>query len=103
MSNDIIIYKNEPHESILIVLDSLNAVYNLTGYSISAQIRRNATSTEYIAFTGSILDSSLGKISLTLTNNQTTLMSGKYSYDVFIISATYKYKVTDGFITIITR
>jgi predicted Zn-dependent protease len=66
--------------------DDVNgASYNLTGYSVRAQARRNYASTAYWSFTGNVTDALKGAIAISMTAAQTAaLKSGRYVYDVEI-------------------
>jgi hypothetical protein len=79
-----------------------NGPLNLVGYGVTAQIRKNYTSSTAVSFAASITDAANGKISINLTDNQTTsLKSGRHVYDVAIqygefSSAEPKLKVVEG-------
>lgn len=83
------------------VMDVHNTVMNLTSCTLSAQIKRNNTSTEYISFTVAITDALHGKVSMSLPHSITSTMEGKYMYDIFLTDpATKRFKIVDGLITI---
>ena len=59
--------------------------FNLTGYSARGQIRKNYTTTNFVAFTCTVQGSS---VVISLTANQTRAMKpGRYLYDVEIYNA----------------
>jgi len=104
MSNNLEINQGADYTRTATVLNAANVPINLTGYSVSAQIRKNSTSSTYVAFSTAVTDVVNGKISISLTHTQTAAMAaGKYEYDIFIIGTTAQYKVTDGIITLIPR
>jgi hypothetical protein len=74
---------------------------SLVGYTAAAQIRKHYTSTNAISFSTSILESN-GQITISLTTTQTNSMtSGKYVYDIEIISsANVVSRVLEGILTI---
>lgn len=80
-----------------------NTSYDLTGYTVAAQMRKWAGSSTAIAFTATIESpSNLGKIELSLTAAQTTnLKPGRYVYDV-VITDQYgiKYRVIEGMVLV---
>ena len=60
---------------------------NLTGYGVTAQIRKTYTSSSSVSFASSITTPSNGVISISLTAAQTAaLKPGRYVYDVLIQS-----------------
>lgn len=104
MSNNLEINQGADYLRTGTVLNAANVPIDLTGYSVSAQIRKNSTSATYVSFTCAVTDAVNGKISISLTHTQTALIvPGKYEYDIFIISTIKQYKVTDGIITITPR
>ena len=63
------------------------SVMNLTGYTVSAQIRKHASSSSKTDFTATIADPA-GIIKLDLTDTETASLSpGRHVYDVVITSA----------------
>ena len=68
------------------VTDTANAVYNLTGHTVAAQMRKNYSSSTAVTFSTSH-NGSGGKITLLLTAaNTVSLEPGRYLYDVEITS-----------------
>lgn len=63
-----------------------NSIYDLTGYTVSAQMRKYSGSSNAINFTSSITyPATLGKILITLSSAQTTdIKPGRYVYDVVV-------------------
>ena len=68
------------------VTDALGEVLNLTGYSTAAQIRKTYSSSSAAAtFTTSTGTPSEGKVTMSLTDTQTSaLEAGRYVYDLLI-------------------
>jgi len=75
-----------------------NTTLNLSGFSISAYLRKWSGSTTHTAFTASIPAPVDGEIKLEMTDTTTnTLSPGRYVYDVVITdSSSKKYKVVEG-------
>jgi len=75
-----------------------SAPLNLTGYSLAAQIRKHAGSSNPTGFTANIMDVSGGTILLSLTPEQTTaLKTGRHVYDIVITDAAGdKTRVVEG-------
>jgi hypothetical protein len=58
---------------------------NIAGYGITAQLRKNYSSSSAVSFTPSIVDSVNGIIKIELSKEQTTLLRpGRYVYDIAI-------------------
>lgn len=81
--------------------DASNNVFNLTGYTVAAQMRKNYASSTAVNFVGS--HSSVGgEIFLSLTANTTsTIEPGRYLYDVEITSSGGNItRVVEGIVTV---
>ena len=64
---------------------STNSATDLTGFSVSAQMRKPPGSTPATDFTTQIINASGGKIRVGLSTSQTTaLKAGRFMYDVLI-------------------
>lgn len=101
MSTNLDINKNADYTRTFTVLDTNNVVINLSGFSVSAQLRRNPLSTEYVSFTMTIIDADAGKIRMFLPHSITNTLDGKYFYDIFLTDPiNLKYKIEDGLILI---
>lgn len=62
-----------------------NSTLNLSGYSVSAQMRKHAGSSSYTTFDSSILNPTAGTIKVGLGTTATaSLKPGRYVYDVII-------------------
>lgn len=67
--------------------DASGDVFDLTGFTVSAQIRKTYSSLTAINFSASIFNATDGVISLSLTDEQTSNMKpGRYVYDVEVVS-----------------
>jgi len=79
-----------------------NSQLNLTGYTASAQMRKYAGSPTAINFTVLINNPpTLGKITISLTSNQTVnLKPGRYVYDVIIDYQGVKTRVIEGMVIV---
>jgi len=71
---------------------------NLTGYTISAQIRKHAGSSNPTTFTATAMDAANGLLLISLTPVQTTsLKTGRHVYDIVITDAAGdKTRVVEG-------
>ena len=81
--------------------DSSSAL-NLTGYSVSSQMRKHAGSSTKTDFTAEALTPLTdGKIKISLTNTQTSaLKAGRYVYDVVIEIEGIKTRVLEGMVLV---
>jgi hypothetical protein len=60
-----------------------NALLNLTGYTMDAQLRKTYSSSSSVSFGSTITSATGGTIQITLTSSQTSdLKPGRYVYDV---------------------
>jgi hypothetical protein len=81
--------------------DANDAIFNLTGYTVAAQMRKNYTSSVATTFTSSHTGV-LGKINLVLNATTTAAIEpGRYLYDVEITSAGGVItRVVEGIVTV---
>jgi hypothetical protein len=80
-----------------------NSAFDLTGYTVAAQMRKWAGSSSATTFTSSIeIPSTSGKILIKLTAAQTTdLKPGRYVYDVVITDEfDVKNRVIEGMVLV---
>lgn len=80
-----------------------NSAFNLTGYTVEAQMRKWAGSSTATTFTTSIqIPSTSGRILISLTSAQTTnLKPGRYVYDVVIIDRfNVRNRVIEGMVLV---
>jgi len=78
-----------------------NSTFNLTGYTVSAQMRKWSGSSSAINFTANVAEpASSGVILLTLTDDQTkNIRPGRYVYDVIITDPyAIKNRVIEGMV-----
>jgi len=89
-------------QSFTLESSDTNSALDLTGYTVSAQMRKYAGSSTAITFTTSI-DSpeTLGKILISLDSSQTTnLKPGRYVYDIVITQSNLKTRVIEGMVLV---
>lgn len=79
-----------------------NSALDLTGYTVSAQMRKYAGSSTAITFSTSVTSpASLGKIIISLTSAQTVdLKPGRYVYDIVITRNSIKTRVIEGMVLV---
>jgi len=79
-----------------------NSALNLTGYSVSAQMRKHAGSTTATDFTTSVeIPETDGKVTISLTSTQTSnLKSGRYVYDILIEKDSVKTRIIEGMVLV---
>ena len=90
-------------KSITVYETDGTTIQNLTGYTVSSQLRKNYTSTAYTTILATIqTPATNGIIVMSLTAAQTAaLKSGRYVYDLQITAAdTTVIRVIEGIITI---
>ena len=72
--------------STITVEGSDGLIFNLSGYTVRGQIRKNYSSTSFTAFTATVLSAVNGTITVSLTAQQTlALAAGRYRYDVEVV------------------
>lgn len=80
-----------------------NSAFNLSGYTVNAQMRKWAGSSTAVTFTASIVEpSTSGQILIRLSATQTTnIKSGRYVYDI-VITDSYgiKNRVIEGMVLV---
>jgi len=83
------------------VADVDGGVFDLTGYLVAAQMRKNYASTNAITF-GATQNGAGGKITLTLDSTQTVdVEPGRYLYDVEMTSTGSEVtRVVEGVVTV---
>lgn len=79
-----------------------NSVYNLTGYTVTAQMRKHAGSSTAIDFaTVVVLPETNGEIILSLSAETTaSIKPGRYVYDVVIGRNSAKTRVVEGMVLV---
>lgn len=83
------------------LVDTNDQIYDLTGYTVASQMRKNYTSSAAVTFTCSTF-AATGKIFLSLTPEATAAIEpGRYLYDVEITSpGGVKTRVVEGIVTV---
>ena len=87
--------------SVINVSNDDGSVYDLTGYTIKAQIRKTYTSSTAINFTTS--SPNAGEIQISLDDSVTSgIKAGRYVYDVVISNTTLSntLRVAEGILTV---
>lgn len=95
--------KNSTFAVEVILYTRQKLFFNLTGYTVHAQIRKAPTSINAAAIFGvTISDAVNGKIILMLTDEQTDLIKpGRYVYDVVVENSQgQKYRALEGQVTV---
>ena len=85
------------------VNDSAGSALDLTNYTALAMVRKTYDSSTATSFTSTFnADRTTGKITISLTDTQTTaLESGRYVYDLVITDASsIKTRVVEGIVTV---
>lgn len=95
---NIFIDQGTDYEVTIDVTDTSDNIIDLTGYSASAQIRKTYGSTTIAETFGTSITASTGKVTLSLTDTQTTgLKAGRYVYDLVITDGSgAKTRVIEG-------
>ena len=98
---NLVIDQGTDFQAAIDVVDSSGGVYDLTGHTVSAQMRKNYASSSATTFTATHSDSG-GQITLILSNETTgSLEPGRYLYDVEIkSSANTISRVVEGIVTV---
>jgi hypothetical protein len=83
------------------VTDTAGNAFNLTGYTVAAQMRKNYASSTATTF-GTSHNAQYGQITLSLTSTTTSALEpGRYLYDVEISSSTNVItRVVEGIVTV---
>ena len=82
------------------VSDATGSVLDLTGYSTAAQIRKTyGSSSASATFTTSTGTPSQGKVTMSLTDTQTTILPDLSYYDIRVTNGTTSYYIMSGTIT----
>ena len=100
---NIVIDQGTDFSSVIDLVDTSGDVFDLTGYTAAAQMRKNYTSTAATTFTCVIGTPVEGVINISLPNSITAdLEPGRYLYDVEITltSSGTKNRVVEGVATV---
>jgi len=83
------------------IVDTDKVPLNLTSYTLTGQLRKNYSSTDFVAFTIIVLNAATGKITINLDSEITsTLLFPKYVYDVEVSGNGNVYRILEGVIAI---
>ena len=96
---NIFIDQGTDYEVTIDVTDTSDNVIDLNGYSAGAQIRKTYGSTTIAETFGTSITASTGKVTLSLTDTQTTGLKdfGRYVYDLVITDGSgTKTRVIEG-------
>jgi hypothetical protein len=95
---NLVIHRGTYFEEEFNLTEDNGAPLNLVGYVASAKIRKHPTAKKYLPFVITFIDRSLGRIKLSLTNDQTLyLKSGRNQYDLILIDGAHRRKkVVEG-------
>lgn len=76
--------------------------YDLSSYTIQAQIRRSYNSSSGLVFTTNVVGAATnGVLSISLVATETlTLKYGRYVYDIYLINGLEKIRAVEGIITV---
>jgi len=98
---NIIIDQGTDFSALIDVETASNTVYDLTGFTVQAQMRKNYSSTSATTFSCSH-NSAYGQISMSLDKTITaTLEPGRYLYDIEITSSVGAVaRVVEGTVTV---
>lgn len=102
-ASNIVINSNEDFtQTFNLESSSNNSALNLTGYSVSSQMRKYAGSSTATDFTATIVSpATSGKISISLASGATSnLKEGRYVYDILIEKDSIKTKVVEGMVIV---
>ena len=97
---NIVIDQGTDFSSVIDLVDTSGDVFDLTGYTAAAQMRKNYTSSAATTFVGSH-NAAGGAITLSLSNTVTAALEpGRYLYDVEITSGGVVTRVVEGIATV---
>ena len=98
---NLVIDQGTDFAAVIDVTDTSDNMFDLTGYTISAQMRKNYASSSAVTFSTEH-SGSTGQISLSLPSSETVdLEPGRYLYDVEMTSvANTVTRVVEGIVTV---
>lgn len=96
---NLVIDQGSTYSVSISIFDAEGDPLNVTGYTSRSQLRKHYTSSNAVTFQTSL---SNGEISLALTANQTTsLIPGRYVYDVELIDQSNNVtRIVEGIVTV---
>ena len=84
---NITLQRRADYSVLLQFKDSSNAVIDLSGYTVYAQVWDAARGTKYADFAVSYTNRTNGQVTISLTDTQTTTFSDEVQYDVLLENA----------------
>ena len=98
---NLVIDQGATYSTSITITDDNDNIYNLTGYTGAAQMRKHYTSSNTTSFSVS-LEAQTGVVTLSLTAGQTAnLVAGRYVYDVEITSSSNVVsRILEGIVTV---
>ena len=98
---NLIIDQGSTYSTLINITDENDVAIDLTGYTGAAQIRKHYSSTANTPF-AVVISASDGAVALSLSANQTSsLLAGRYVYDVELTSAGgVVSRVVEGIVTV---
>jgi len=98
---DILIEKRAGFSLPLILTDASGSPFNLSGTTLTGQVRRSFDNALQAVFNYSVLNSGEATVNLTLSSNQTSAIDLSPSvYDVFMDTASGSERILYGFVDI---
>jgi|Laugresu1bdmlbsd_1035121.scaffolds.fasta_scaffold01621_8 hypothetical protein len=84
---NLVINQNADFSEIFNLEDvNTDSALNLSGYTVSSQLRKHSASSHYVSFNAEIFNDVNGQIKVGLTTTQTSsLKPGRYVYDVVVV------------------
>ena len=98
---NLVVDQGATYSTSITITDDNDNIYDLTGYTGAAQMRKHYTSSNATSFSVS-LDAASGVVTLALTATQTAnLTAGRYVYDVEITSSSNVVsRILEGIVTV---
>jgi hypothetical protein len=95
---NLVIHRGTDFEEEFNLTEDNGAPLDLVGYVAAAKVRKHSSAKKYVPFVVTFIDRTLGRIKLSLTNEQTLhLKSGRNCYDLILIDASQRRKkVVEG-------
>lgn len=98
---EITIEQGATFSSVVTVYDGEDNVFDLTGYTPSAQIRKSYYTTASSNLTTTVSNAANGEITLSMTAANTALLiPGRYVYDLVMDNANVRLRVVEGIATV---
>jgi hypothetical protein len=101
IKSNLVIDQGTTFSTIVTLVDSENSSIDVTGYTVSSQIRKHYSSSNSQSFSTS-LGGANGTVTLSLTSTQTSsLVAGRYVYDIEITSPSGTVtRIVEGIVTV---